>query len=310
MKNVDVVRYNDCLKNKKGITLIALVVTIVVLLILAGVTILTLTGENGLLERARIAKEKTDNVTDKENNNLANYENKINEYLNSSREGYISQNIEDFTPNIDFINGTYITVAVPEITVKNSSEIVGYAYLLNGKVKGYTTEKTYSFEGLEFETSYDIQIIAMDEDGKIKLSKEITQATIDKLYLYKEGNECILITGGWQKTGYDWHDYGTFTKNSNNMYIYSPSSSRIYCGNKRDIDLTNYTKLYIESNSTTNTYLATISKVDYYNNSFGTDLVYKSGEYIDIDNYNDRYYIHITVANGCDNTIQKIWLEK
>ena len=37
----------------KGITLIALVVTIVILIILAGISIGILTGENGLLEKAR-----------------------------------------------------------------------------------------------------------------------------------------------------------------------------------------------------------------------------------------------------------------
>lgn len=42
-----------------GITLIALVVTIIVLLILAGVTIATLTGENGILTQASKAKDKT-----------------------------------------------------------------------------------------------------------------------------------------------------------------------------------------------------------------------------------------------------------
>ena len=44
------------IKNKKGITLIALVVTIVVLLILAGIAIMALTGENGILNRAADAK--------------------------------------------------------------------------------------------------------------------------------------------------------------------------------------------------------------------------------------------------------------
>lgn len=39
-------------KEQKGITLIALVITIIVLLILAGVTIAMLTGENGILNRA------------------------------------------------------------------------------------------------------------------------------------------------------------------------------------------------------------------------------------------------------------------
>lgn len=51
------------MKNKKifneGITLIALVITIIVLLILAGVTIASLTGDNGLLTKARQAQEDT-----------------------------------------------------------------------------------------------------------------------------------------------------------------------------------------------------------------------------------------------------------
>ena len=45
--------------NRKGITLIALVITIIVLLILAGVTIATLTGDNGILTRASEASEET-----------------------------------------------------------------------------------------------------------------------------------------------------------------------------------------------------------------------------------------------------------
>ena len=45
-------------KRIEGITLIALVITIVVLLILAGVTIITLTGDNGLITKAGNAKEE------------------------------------------------------------------------------------------------------------------------------------------------------------------------------------------------------------------------------------------------------------
>ena len=54
------------LKNKKGITLIALVVTIVVLLILAGVSISMLTGENGIIKRGQEAKEKSEIAEEKE----------------------------------------------------------------------------------------------------------------------------------------------------------------------------------------------------------------------------------------------------
>ena len=45
-------------ENEKGITLIALVITIIVLLILAAVSIAMLTGENGILSKASTAKEK------------------------------------------------------------------------------------------------------------------------------------------------------------------------------------------------------------------------------------------------------------
>ena len=47
------------MKNNKGITLIALVITIIVLLILAGVSIAMLTGQNGILTRAGDATNVT-----------------------------------------------------------------------------------------------------------------------------------------------------------------------------------------------------------------------------------------------------------
>lgn len=47
------------MKNQKGITLVALVITIVVLLILAGVTISMVMGPNGVLTNSQIAKEKS-----------------------------------------------------------------------------------------------------------------------------------------------------------------------------------------------------------------------------------------------------------
>ena len=55
----------------KGITLIALVITIIVLLILAGVSIAMLTGENGILTQARNAKEATENAEEEEKIRLA-----------------------------------------------------------------------------------------------------------------------------------------------------------------------------------------------------------------------------------------------
>lgn len=54
------------MKSNKGITLIALVVTIVVLLILAGVSISMLVGENGIITQANNAKEQTEIGEEKE----------------------------------------------------------------------------------------------------------------------------------------------------------------------------------------------------------------------------------------------------
>ena len=59
------------LKGKNGITLIALVITIIVLLILAGVTIAMLTGENGILTQAKNAKTGTENKNAEEKVKLA-----------------------------------------------------------------------------------------------------------------------------------------------------------------------------------------------------------------------------------------------
>ena len=58
-------------RKEQGITLIALVITIIVLLILAGVSIAMLTGENGILTQATNAKEKTTKAEEEEKVNMA-----------------------------------------------------------------------------------------------------------------------------------------------------------------------------------------------------------------------------------------------
>lgn len=65
------------LKNKKGITLVALVITIVILIILATITINFAFGKNGLIEKAQQAKELEEKTTLEEQENLNN----ITEYM-------------------------------------------------------------------------------------------------------------------------------------------------------------------------------------------------------------------------------------
>ena len=59
MKEIKITKQNERRK-EKGITLIALVISIIVLLILAGVSIAMLTGQNGILTQAQKAKSETE----------------------------------------------------------------------------------------------------------------------------------------------------------------------------------------------------------------------------------------------------------
>ena len=68
------------IKKETGITLIALVITVIVLLILAGVTIAALSGDNGILKRATEAKEKTKQAQEDESKTLSNMENMLGIY--------------------------------------------------------------------------------------------------------------------------------------------------------------------------------------------------------------------------------------
>ena len=72
-------------RKNKGITLIALVITIIVLLILAGVSIAMLTGQNGILIQAQKAKSETENAAKNEAAILDEY----NKYLNNAVGGGI-----------------------------------------------------------------------------------------------------------------------------------------------------------------------------------------------------------------------------
>ena len=73
--------------NTRGITLIALVITIIVLLILAGVTINALSGDNGILKRATEAKQKTSQAQKDEEDALATMVDAINGAV-PSQDGY------------------------------------------------------------------------------------------------------------------------------------------------------------------------------------------------------------------------------
>ena len=74
-------------KTAKGITLISLVITIVILLILAAVAIGTLTGDNGLIKRAQDAKNKTLEAGNLENATFGDLENLIDSSTGTTNGG-------------------------------------------------------------------------------------------------------------------------------------------------------------------------------------------------------------------------------
>ena len=76
---------NKVLNKEKGITLIALVITIIVLLILAGVSISMLSGDNGILRQAAKSREDTEEAQQNEINTLSDIESLIDRYANGEK---------------------------------------------------------------------------------------------------------------------------------------------------------------------------------------------------------------------------------
>lgn len=101
-------------KRVKGITLIALVITIIILLILAGVTIATLTGQNGILSNGVTAKEQTE---------YKNAEEKVKLALMGSYDATGNIQSSNFGAEINHMGGTS-TINGTEAIV----EIDGYSF--------------------------------------------------------------------------------------------------------------------------------------------------------------------------------------
>lgn len=116
------------MRKQKGITLIALVITIIVLLILAGVTIQTLTGNNGLLTKAKYAVDKNTDGEIEEQIKLAYSEFQMNNFFRTSEnlENFIKNKLENFYPEaiINCSGKNLIEISVE----KNSNK---YEYFLN-----------------------------------------------------------------------------------------------------------------------------------------------------------------------------------
>ena len=84
-------------KENKGVTLIALAVTIIVMLILAGVTVSTLTGNSGITSKAQLAKKMSKVSSEREAIQLEVSLAKMEKYLDEDNEYYIGIPLYDKT---------------------------------------------------------------------------------------------------------------------------------------------------------------------------------------------------------------------
>ena len=103
-------------KGNRGITLIALVITIIVLLILAGISIATLTGENGILTKANDAKTETRGASVEEARDLW----KINQETDNYTENGTAQTLEELIA--DLINQNLLTEDEKDQILGNTSK--------------------------------------------------------------------------------------------------------------------------------------------------------------------------------------------
>lgn len=126
-------------KSSRGITLIALVVTIVVLLILVGVAISSLVGQNGILAQVGKAKERWEEARKEEENILGMYEDKIEDSI-AGGIWIISLNTDELSPDLKINIKSKFYNVIPG-SLKEYKEL--YILKASGKDKEYNSIDEY-----------------------------------------------------------------------------------------------------------------------------------------------------------------------
>ena len=179
-------KQNERKELNKGITLIALVITIIVLLILAGVSIAMLTGQNGILSQAQRAKTETENAAANEAGILSDYETKINEELGIKPEaepGHYYEKDTDVT-----VGGKPVTIPGGAIVSKIPGE---YENIGNGFVIYITNKQITDEEWQDVETmqkTYD-QFVWVPVEKAYVTVEEMGGDSLDNLESYISTNK-------------------------------------------------------------------------------------------------------------------------
>ena len=189
------------LKKNNGITLIALVITIIVLLILAGVSISMLTGDNGILMKAQRAKDVTQISSEKEALQLT----MINKKLSEDEKYNIWEELIDRT----LANGDNWKI----ISINETKQIygTGWYYIPKG-----TSLENYGETKREWLINYSTgEVMELTKDGYTKLAYGENLAVTDGIILNadqinmsdeKSWGEGVTVYGIQEGDGYGWNE--------------------------------------------------------------------------------------------------------
>ena len=107
-------------KSDRAITLIALVVTIIVILILAGVTINSVIGSDGVIKKSKVAVNQYKKSEGEEEVSIKNLENVVDKYEKDSQENFLKSG--EYASNTDmYSDGTSLAVIPAGFTVSGMS---------------------------------------------------------------------------------------------------------------------------------------------------------------------------------------------
>ena len=185
-----------------GITLVALIITIIILLILAGIAIAALTGDNGLFSRAQQAKEETIKSQLKEEITMAIQEIQAEELpkgnnvtVKTLAEGQLESKLKDITVELENneINGEYKDY---EYTIDSNLNVTINGEVTGVRIKGNAeVQSGYVFEG----NTVDIKVTASITEGTITGIEAPEGATIktdtsatEKVYTVSKSGKYIF----------------------------------------------------------------------------------------------------------------------
>lgn len=171
--------------NERGITLITLVITIIIMLILAGIVITLALGNNGLIGKAKEAKEETDKQTAIEEINLIITNCIIKKYAKEQREPTLQELADDFCENDEI---EYVKLTSQKLASLDKIEI-GENESFFTKLKKYSYEfeigntlKIVKLDGekIEDKTDYGDTAVSSEEVKQLKAKLEETQNKLNE----------------------------------------------------------------------------------------------------------------------------------